>query len=99
LATTSLEKRLRAIDKTLDRIQVAATARQGQEVVVATRQEQQTSNSRLQAVPRHQTGESLDQEERQGQHVATASHQLPPHMFNARFLGGNREQMGVVGSS
>lgn len=98
LATTSLEKRLRAIDKTLDRIQVAAAARQGQEVGVSTTHAQHTSDSVHQSGPRQQTADSLDQQERQNQHVATASHQLPPHMFNSRFLEDNREQVGVVGS-
>jgi hypothetical protein len=99
LATTSLEKRLRAIDKTLDRIQAAAVVRQGQEVAVATRPEELTSNGRHQASPRQQTGESLGQQERQSQHMATTSHQLPHPMFNARFLGDNREQVGVMESS
>ncbi|PNF27333.1 hypothetical protein B7P43_G02766, partial [Cryptotermes secundus] len=99
LATTSLEKRLRAIDKTLDRIQAATAARQEQELAVAARHEQQTSNSEHQAGPRQQTGESLDQQEQQSQHVVTAGHQLPPHIFNSRFLGANRERVGVMGTS
>jgi len=98
LATTSLEKRLRAIDKTLDRIQVAAAARQGQEVGVSTTQAQHTSDTVHHSVPRQQTADLLDQQERQNPRVATASHQLPPHMFNSRFLEDNREHLGVVGS-
>lgn len=94
LATTSLEKRLRAIDKTLDRIQAAAAARQEQKVAVVARHQQQSSNSEHQAGPRQQTGES-----QQNQHVVTAGHQLPSHIFNSRFLGANRERAGVMGTS
>ncbi|XP_021914830.1 LON peptidase N-terminal domain and RING finger protein 3 isoform X2 [Zootermopsis nevadensis] len=93
LATTSLEKRLRAIDKTLDRIQAAAVIKQGQDVAVATRPEELTSNSRHQANQTQQTGESLYEQERQSQHTATSSHQLPHPIFNASFLGDNREQV------
>lgn len=83
----------------MDRIQAATAARQEQEVAVAARHEQQTSNSEHQAGPRQQTGESLDQQEQQNQHVVTAGHQLPPHIFSSRFLGANRERVGVMGTS
>jgi hypothetical protein len=99
LATTSLEKRLRAIDKTLDRIHAAAAARQEQEIAVGARHEQQNSNSEQQAGPRQQTGESLDHREQQNQHVVTAGHQLPPHIFSSRFLATNRERVDVMGTS
>jgi hypothetical protein len=99
LATTSLEKRLRAIDKTLDHIQAAAVGRQGQGVAVATRPEELTSDSGHQTNLRQQTGESLHQQESQGQHMATTSHQLPHPMFSARFLGDNGERVGIMESS
>ncbi|KAJ4429594.1 hypothetical protein ANN_21779, partial [Periplaneta americana] len=90
LATTSLEKRLRAIDKTLDRIQAAALAKQ--EAVEIVRPIRTEDSSRRE----ERTAELLNQQARDRQHLATASRQLPPHMFNARFLGDNRERVGVV---
>jgi len=77
---------------------VAAAARQGQEIGVSTTQAQHTSDTVHHSVPRQQTADLLDQQERQNPHVATASHQLPPNMFSSRFLEDNREHLGVVGS-
>ncbi|PSN42906.1 LON peptidase N-terminal domain and RING finger protein 3 [Blattella germanica] len=92
LATTSLEKRLRAIDKTLDRIQAAAVARQEQTMAVDSVEHQQNTNASHQPSLQHQNEDSTNS----SRHVATASRDPPSHMFSGRFLGTNRERVRVV---
>ena len=73
LATTILEKRLRAIDKTLDRIEAATQAKQEQEALTSRVEEHNISAG-----------------DQAGPNAATASRELPPHMFSTHLLEESR---------